>query len=334
MILRDFQVQWVILVWDWKTGDLVSVLWIRQSSFLTSPPQVLELSSMDDSQSVRRSTKVTFLDEFRLMVLTPDYNGLAELVLFNTLLPQDHPRNLRRFRIPPRYRKQFPFVITDHDRSFGTQDGSLITDPAQSILVVGVCDSEEPHHFYLVLRTQALITRACSMSSDTCIPWDEWERDAVIMEMPAHDSHILLQGVHVIAVKRRAHIGEDTGHLRFCIFDFSLRGCSTLWNKGGRARSRRTDFYEGGRDLILEGTGRVSDRGLNSLGNGAFYSLVSCTCRRKTQAYGVLIPSLDQYYFGNRIEGLGADLRRTFTVFNHSCIVQEKKPGPHCGGGR
>jgi len=232
---------------------------------------------MDERQLVGPSTRITFLDEFRLMVSTPDHNnGLAELVLFNTLLPQDHPRNLRRFRIPPRYRKQFPFVATDRDGSFGTQDGSLITDPTQAILVADVCDCDEPpRHYSLILRTQALITRACSMSSDTCIPLDEWERDTVIMEMPADDTNIFVQGVHMIVVKKRAHIGDDMDHLRLRTFDFSLRGCSTLWDKGDSAG--RTDLYEGGRDFILEGTGGVSDWGLDSLGNGAFYSLVSST---------------------------------------------------------
>ena len=231
---------------------------------------------MDESRFVGRRTAVTFLDEFRLMVLTPDRsNGLVELVLFNTLLPQDHPRNLRRFRIPPRYRKRFTFVITDRDRSLGTPGESLITDPAQAILVVDVCNAEEPYHFSLVLCTQTLVARACSMSSDTYIPWNEWEGDAVIMEMPMDDTNILVQGVHMVVVKKCTHVGDNMDHLRLRTFDFSLRGCSTLWDNGGKAGP--TDLYEGGRDFTLEGTGGISDWGLDSLGNGAFYSLVSCT---------------------------------------------------------
>jgi len=245
---------------------------------------------MDESQFVGPSTKVTFLDEFRLMVSTPDRNGLAELVLFNTLLPQDHPRNLRRLYIPLRYRGRFSSVITDCYGSPGTQDGSLITDPAQAILVVDAYDDDESHHISLILRTRTLVTRACSMNSDTCIPWDEWGRDAVIMEIPAYDLQILIQGVHVVVVRRRTPTGDDTGHLRLRTFDFSLRGCSTLWRKGGRARQRRADFYEGGWDFILEGTGDMSNWGLKSLGNGTFYSLVSFTCRWKTYAYSKLIP--------------------------------------------
>jgi len=287
---RAFQAEWGILVWDWKTGDLVRVLWVRWLSFLTSPPQVLELSSTDGSGLVGRDTKVTFLDEFRMMVSTPERNDeLAELVLINTLLPQDHPRNLRRFHIPPRYRKWFSFVITDRDGSLGTQDGSIMIDPAQTILVVDLFECGEPLHIFLVLRKQALITRACSMSSDTHIPWDEWGRDVMIMEMPMHDAYLLVQGVHVIVVKTRTPISGDTNHLRLRAFDFSLRGCSTLWDKGGRAG--RADFYEGGWDFLLEGSRGVPTWGLNSLGNGTFYSLVSFPCRWKTHAYGGLIPS-------------------------------------------
>jgi len=287
---------------------------------------------MDESRLVGLGTKITFLDEFRLMVSTSDHDGgLAELVLFNTLLPQDDQGNLRRFDIPLRYRGRFSSVITDRDGSPGTQDGSLITDPAQAILVVDLCDGDEPHHFSLVFRTQALVARACSMSLDTCIPWDEWKRDAVIMEVPAHDSHIFIHGVHVIVVKKRA---QNADNLQLRTFDFSWRGCRALWGKGGRARRRRMDLYEGGRDFILEGTENVSEWGLNSLGNGAFYSLVSFTCCWKTHGYGGLIPLQVQHYFGNRFEGLGVDLRRMFPLCNCSCIVQDQNPGPRCGGGR
>jgi len=234
-------------------------------------------------------TKVTFLDEFRMVVLRSDRGGgLAELVLFNTLLPQDHPRNLRRFHIPLRYRNRFS-IVTDRDGSFGAQDQSFVIDPAQAILVVGVSDSDKPHHVLLVMRTQALITRACSMSSDASIPWDEWGRNVMIMEMVRDDINVFVQGVHVIVVKRRTPVGDDTGYLCLRTFDFSLRGCSALWDKGDRAG--RTDLYEGGRDFILKGTRGVSDWGLNPLGSGTFYSLVSCTWRWKTYAYGVLIPS-------------------------------------------
>ena len=65
-----------------------------------------------------------------LMVLIPDRNDdLAELVLFNTLLPQDHPRNLRRFHIPLRCRKRFSFVITNCDGSLGSHHRSSPNNP-------------------------------------------------------------------------------------------------------------------------------------------------------------------------------------------------------------
>ena len=245
---------------------------------------------MDGSELVGRDTKVTFLDEFQMLVSTPNRSGsLAELALFDTLLLQGHPRNLRRFHIPMRYRNRFSSIITDRDGSLGTQDGPLIIDPAQTILVVRLFDTDEPLRILLVLRIRALITRACSMSSDTCIPWEEWERDVMVMEMPRHDTHIFVQGVHVTVVKKRTHIGDDADNLRLRTFDFSLRGSSTLLDKGGRAG--RTDFYEGGRDFSLEGSRGALNWELNSLGNGTFYSLVSCPCRRKTYAYDGLIPS-------------------------------------------
>jgi len=101
----------------------------------------------------------------------------------------------------------------------------------------------------------------------------------MIMEMPMHDAYILVQGVHVIVVKMRAPISGHTDHLRLRTFDFSLRDCSTLLDKGGRAR--RANFYEGRRDFLLEGSRGVPSCGLNSLGSGAFHSLVSCCLSRR-----------------------------------------------------
>jgi len=96
----------------------------------------------------------------------------------------------------------------------------------------------------------------------------------MVMEMPTRDACILVQGVHVIVVKI-----PTSPHLRLQPVWFS----STLWDKGGRAG--RTDFYEGEWDFLLEGSRGVPNWGLNSLGNGTFYSLVSCPCCWKRCAY-------------------------------------------------
>jgi len=52
-------------------------------------------------------------------------------------------------------------------------------------------ESDEPLHIFLILHTSFDHT----MRSNTYIPWDEWGRDIMVMEMPMHNAYILVQGV-------------------------------------------------------------------------------------------------------------------------------------------
>ena len=255
-----------------------------------------------------RSSKVTFLDESRLMFLAPGRRtrDLAELVLFNTLLPQDYPRSLHRFRFPPGYHGWS--LVPDRDISWGAQntDEPFIVDPTQAIRVVELY-SGETRRFLLVLRTQALIERACSMSTGTHIPWDEWGSATMVMEVPTHCLSIMVQGAHVIAMKGRATGGGESDNINLRTFDFSLRGCGTL--RSGGDGPERAVWDEGGRDLSVEGGDSMHRLGFRPLGcRGSFLYMVGrlcCwnTCGRLTLSQG------PGPYFGSRIVRFGADLR-------------------------
>jgi len=69
---------WKIVVWDWKTGDLVRSLRLDKPrhAMFTSLPQVLDLSFPEWRK------QVTFLDEFRIAIL-PDESAFTEFVVLN-----------------------------------------------------------------------------------------------------------------------------------------------------------------------------------------------------------------------------------------------------------
>lgn len=104
-----------IFVWDWKTGDLVSCHDSTSYSSLTSPPQVLNLLSTDGDGLVTLHTQIFFLDEFRMGVL-PNTSAIKELIVFNTLIPQGGPGNLRRLGLPQRFCGRVVDISVDHDR--------------------------------------------------------------------------------------------------------------------------------------------------------------------------------------------------------------------------
>jgi hypothetical protein len=249
-------------------------------TLLTLCLQVLDLSSTGGNKLVERDTKVTFLDEFRMILLTPDRAANSpELILFNTLLPQDHPGNSRRLSLPPRYRNWSPSLGYDSNRPLGTLnwDGPLIIDPSQAVLVVEFSDGNL-RNVLIILRMQVLIDHSCSTSADAHIPWNEWGRSAVVMEMPTgDDSDVGIHGFHVIAMGVDNSSGGGEQHqLLLRIFDFSRRGCSTLRDEGGGVE--RTVSYEGEREILLEeGENEAVDWVVNS-GDGNFFHLVSCPC--------------------------------------------------------
>ena len=210
------------------------------------------------------------------MIFTYDRAVSSGFTLVNTLVSQDHPSYLRRFQVPTKYRDWMPFASTDCVMPFGTlnQDEPFVVDPTQAFIILQLF-GEVQDRVLIVLRTQALIKHACLMGTDTYIPWEEWGRDAIVMEMPTSDSVIYIQGVHVVEGQMGKVPGSDhANHMSIRVFDFSKRGCSTIRDEGGE--TVWAAWYEEGRELSLEGSQNMGRLELGSLGDGAFYSLVSC----------------------------------------------------------
>ena len=191
-----------------------------------------------------------------------------EFTFFNTLVPQDHPSNLRRLRFPQRFRKCVPEVTVDMEMPLGAlrRDGPLIVDPTQTLLVVRLQAG-----VFVIWRIQSLISHVYSTDGNTYIPWNELGRGAVTMDFLP-----LIQGVHVIEGRAHAAPG-DKNHLRLRIFDFSRWSCGLLPENG--AEAEQAALYKGGQDILFEGSENVDRGHLYSLGNGTFYSLVSCLSR-------------------------------------------------------
>lgn len=261
-----------IIVWDWKTGNLVRLCSLSGHPLLTSSAQVLNLSSANGSGLAETMTQVIFLDEFRLAVLHRE-SGVTELAVFNTLVPQDHPGNLQRLGLPPDTHDRSVYLYVDHARQLGTpnRDETLVADPAQAVFVIGLAGCSTPPHL-LVIRTQTLIDQVCSVRTDSCVPWDQWERDSVVMEAPEYRerSSIFIHGAQVMVVRPGSLSWPLTRH-RFHIhtFNFGRRGSPP--HRGGREI-----LFEGGVKFRPQsGDGINSSNGLQSLSGGSLFHLVS-----------------------------------------------------------
>lgn len=224
------------------------------------------------------------------MVLLPDTPGSAEFTVFDTLIPQDRAGNSRRLGLPQRFQDWIADIRVDHDRPLGTpnKDEPFIADPAQAVLVVNLMRDWGPGTF-LVVRTQALIEQTNSMCVDSHVPWGEWGRGAVVIEVPARGgglAHAFVHGAQVMVVgKYPSNAWDSRGDYKYGVqkLDFTWRGRSSLpfldRESGGTERSVRA-LFERKRCIGIKPDGGMSSWGeLRSSSDGRLFYLVSCPSR-------------------------------------------------------
>jgi len=258
---------------NWGSGE--NVVTTEWAYFLTSP-QVFRLSTLGPPGPI--GFNIFFLDEFRTVV-PASYMGInpCELIVFDTLIPQGHPRSSRRFGLPPRYQNAHARIHADEERYLGTLDRDVpfITDPTQAIIAVELSGSG--YHVLLIVRIQVLIEHACSRPTNTYVPWDEWGRGVAIMEisLTKHCPSIYVHGTHVVALKTVRSRDNQMESYFICSVDFGRRGCGALSLRDGEVCGIQ---FEDGKGLTVgaAGEGHMYLWGdVQSLGNGRFLKQAS-----------------------------------------------------------
>jgi len=172
-----------LIALDWKTGEVVSDSRLWRMDFNTISTQVLKWSSDDNAigGSISNITVVRFLEGPWLLALC--YNGDdPQLLIFNTLLPQQDSRSWRILGLPslpaPQYCTQYEKVSTEYPE--------FSVDPAQRLLVV-----VPPNRRALTTPMELLVRRMHSVCASPYIPWDEWAED--FTEISLHPTAHTLQ---------------------------------------------------------------------------------------------------------------------------------------------
>ena len=237
--------------------------------------QVFSSTNMDEQQNYLSA----FLDEFRIMLVCYRNSRTDPgLLVVNTLVSQDHPKNLRRLKFPDKYRSMGAYLYCDRDRSLGMyRDGPLITDPTQAILMIGLSAHLPNLSVLLIVRIQPLIELACSTRTEIEVPWDEWGRGSVAVEVPQtpvcsiyspaiHGSRLLV-----------THSIEGAGDRRgLRVFDFSRKGSTALplsdENDDG---AERKALFTDGLSCVFEGVDWGELQCLRSIGDSIALHTVS-----------------------------------------------------------
>jgi len=135
--------------------------------------------------------------------------------------------------------------------------------------------SNQNPYIFLLVRMQTLVEQTRSTSTDSCVPWEEWGSDAVVMEVPTHDDdpEIFVHGAQVAMVW-----SWSIHDWRIQTFDFSWRGCSSLplWADGGSG-TERSVLFEGEEGFMIQpGVNMVFGDEMGLLRDGSLLYLVSC----------------------------------------------------------
>ena len=231
--------------------------------------------STAESTLLRWPSKAAFLGGFLLLVTNRDHaTGAPELIVFDTLISQDHPKNFQQFRFPPRYRRRTPHIHVDPDRPLGSaQYGPFIVDPAQAILAVELMliGYDAGPRVLFALQTNVFIEHNRSSPTGPRIPWEEWGEGAVVVEIPSDRIYrdnfsTFIHGTHMAVIARAS---DNVPEYPLYTFDFSKRGrhALPLWS-GEDGGTERRSVLEDGRELVLEADKRVSAERLVMLCDG------------------------------------------------------------------
>ena len=139
---------------------------------------------------------------------------------------------------------------------------------------------------FLFVRTQSLIEHACSTRTDTLIPWGEWGRSVVVMEIPIKPiPTIIIHRTRLLVIKNI--LGGPGMRYHIHAFDFSRRGSASLpLSDGNDGGIEKVAAFNDGQDCVFDGGGGQHHSWcIQSLSDSIPFSIVrpsSCSLERSS----------------------------------------------------
>ena len=221
---------------------------------------------------------------------------------------------LQRLAFPLEFHGMCANMHIDLGRDLGTpnKDEVLLPDPAQAVLVMDIWADRELR-ILLVVRTQVLVKQTYSVRAGSPVPWDEWGRDAMAIEVQNDGGHRMLTFVHGAQVMiARASSLRGLGNYDVRTFGFSQRGRKSLPIRGEADAERRV-LFEAGVNLKFEPDDGIGPQGeLKPLSDGSLICLVSYLIPPEMKS--LVDASAGGYRKpGSHSPGLGVALRMLFS---------------------
>jgi hypothetical protein len=185
-----------LIAWDWKTGEVVSDIPSRETRLNLTLTQVLDHSSDDPdiSPAIPNITTIRFLEGSWLLALSHRIY-VSQLLVFNTLLPQQDPRSWRVLDLPPLFKPNPDYrIFTQYEKPLADCP-EFSVDPAQRIFVL-VCHMERA----LAVTVEPFIQYMHREHANPWIAWDEWGEEVITVHLPPDASSIQLYDTKLLAL--------------------------------------------------------------------------------------------------------------------------------------
>jgi len=175
-----------LVIWDWKTGGIVSDFLLWEADFDQISTQVLRYTTDDAviGRMISFITAVYFLEGPWLLTLC-NLGPTPQLLILNTLLPLQDRRGWRILGLPQLSSIYRYYSVISQSGKPLTELPEFLVDPAQRIFVLASQDKQA-----LVTPVELLIQRIHSVRTDPYTPWDEWAEDVVTIHLHP-DTHSL-----------------------------------------------------------------------------------------------------------------------------------------------
>lgn len=217
-----------LVAWDWRTGELVSTpsLWGSGSDPILN--QVLECSSDDPviGTAISAISDVHLLEGSWLVALS-DRNTSPQLIVFNTLLPQQDAKSWRILQLP-----RLPcgdYFFSSRYGDWPAEFPGFLVDPAQMSFVMSSQKSA------LVIPVEPFIREISSARANPFVQWDDWGKHVVRTHL--HPKTLILQLVGTKLLALRSYLPLQ-GTFFVDTYDLSKSGQGDIqqvneWQDGG-----------------------------------------------------------------------------------------------------
>jgi hypothetical protein len=143
-----------------------------------------------------------FLEESWLLVLS-QRSSIPQLLVLNTLLPQQDPTSWRIFNLPTFLKPDtYHRIFTQYERPL-TEHPEFSVDPVQRNFVLFYNRAQA-----LVVPVELLVRRMYRMRTSPRIPWDEWGKDVIAVCLPPDARTFQLYDTKLLALCGSVNLQE------------------------------------------------------------------------------------------------------------------------------